>query len=82
MDDFFAAALGKLKAAGFAERQIEARTATALIGVGEVILDAARAEGFGTIVMGRRGANRSFFGGSVSHTVSRSIEDAALWMVP
>ena len=82
MDDFFAAALGKLKATGFAERQIETRTASALIGVGETILEAARAEGFGTIVTGRRGANRSFFGGSVSHTVSRNIVDAALWMVP
>jgi nucleotide-binding universal stress UspA family protein len=82
MDDFFAAAMGKLKAAGFAERQIETRTASALIGVGETILEAARAEGFGTIVTGRRGANRSFFGGSVSHTVSRNIVDAAMWMVP
>jgi nucleotide-binding universal stress UspA family protein len=82
MDDFFAAALGRLEAAGFAERQIETRTASALIGVGETILEAARADGFGTIVTGRRGVNRSFFGGSVSHTVSRNIEDAALWMVP
>jgi nucleotide-binding universal stress UspA family protein len=82
MDDFFAAALGKLKAAGFADRQIETRTASALIGVGETILETARAEGFGTIVTGRRGANRSFFGGNVSHTVSRNIVDAALWMVP
>jgi nucleotide-binding universal stress UspA family protein len=82
MDDFFAVALSKLKAAGFSERQIETRTASALIGVGETILEAARAEGFGTIVTGRRGANRSFFGGSVSHTVSRNIADAALWLVP
>jgi hypothetical protein len=50
--------------------------------VGDVILDAARSEGFGTIVMGRRGVNRSFFGGSVSYSVSRSIADAALWLVP
>ncbi len=48
----------KLKAAGFSERQIETRTASSLIGVGEIILEAARAEGFGTIVMGRRGVNR------------------------
>jgi nucleotide-binding universal stress UspA family protein len=82
MGDFFAAAVGKLKAAGLAERQLETRTASSLIGVGEVILDAARSEGFGTIVMGRRGVNRSFFGGSVSYSVSRSIADAALWLVP
>jgi nucleotide-binding universal stress UspA family protein len=82
MDDFFAAALGKLKAAGFGERQIETRTTATLIHVGEAILAAARTEGFGTIVTGRRGVNRSFFGGSVSHTVSRDIANTALWLVP
>jgi hypothetical protein len=50
--------------------------------IGETILTAAREGGFGTIVMGRRGTNRSFFGGKASHTVSRDISDAALWLIP
>ena len=82
MDDFFSAALAKLKAAGLTERQVETRTTSTLIGVADVILETARAEGFGTIVMGRRGVNRSFFGGSVSYSVGRNLADAALWLVP
>ena len=82
MDDFFSAALAKLKAAGLTERQVETRTTSTLIGVADVILESARAEGFGTIVMGRRGVNRSFFGGSVSYSVGRNLADAALWLVP
>jgi nucleotide-binding universal stress UspA family protein len=82
MDDFFAAALNKLRAAGFDESQIETRTDATFVSVGETILKAAREGGFGTLVMGRRGVNRSFFGGRVSYLVSRDISNAALWMVP
>jgi nucleotide-binding universal stress UspA family protein len=82
MEDFFAVALEKLRQAGFSDSQIETRTATTMMSIGETILQAAREGGFGTIVMGRRGMNKSFFGGKTSHTVSRDISDAALWMVP
>lgn len=82
MEDFFAAALAKLHRAGFSDTQIETRTATTMMSIGETILQAAREGGFGTIVMGRRGTDKSFFGGKVSYTVSRDISDAALWMVP
>jgi nucleotide-binding universal stress UspA family protein len=82
MDDFFPAALAKLREAGFRDDQIETRTATTLVSVGETILTAAREGGFGAIVMGRRGINKSFFGGKVSYTVSHKLADAALWLVP
>jgi len=82
MDDFFPAALAKLREAGFRDDQIETRTATTLVSVGETILTAAREGGFGAIVMGRRGLNKSFFGGKVSYTVSHKLSDAALWLVP
>jgi len=32
--------------------------------------------------MGRRGINKSFFGGKVSYAVSHKLSDAALWLVP
>jgi nucleotide-binding universal stress UspA family protein len=82
MEDFFSAALAKLRAAGFRESQIETQTATTLLSVGETILKAVREGGFGTIVIGRRGMNKSFFGGKVSYHVSQKISDAALWLVP
>ncbi len=75
-------ALAKLCEAGFREDQVETQTAPTLISVSETILKAARDEGFGTIVMGRRGLNRSFFGGKVSYNVSQKLSDAALWLVP
>jgi nucleotide-binding universal stress UspA family protein len=82
MADFFAAARVKLRDAGFREDQVETQTAATLVSVGEAILEAARGGGFGTIVMGRRGLNRSFFGGKVSYHVSQKLSDAALWLVP
>ncbi len=82
MDDFFSAVLATLRSAGFTESQIEIRTAASLVNIGETILKAAREGGFGTLVMGRRGVNNSFFGGRVSYLVSRDIREAALWMVP
>jgi hypothetical protein len=82
MDDFFPAALAKLREAGFREEQIETRTDTTLLSVGETILEAAREGTFGAIVMGRRGMNKSFFSGKVSYSVSQKRSDAALWLVP
>lgn len=82
MDDFFAAALAKLREAGFREDLIETQTTATLTGVSETILKTARDGGFGTIVMGRRGLNKSFFGGKVSYHVSQKLSDAALWLVP
>jgi nucleotide-binding universal stress UspA family protein len=82
MDDFFSAALAKLQSAGFQEKQIETQTKATLVSVGETILSVAREGGFGTLVMGRRGMNKSFFGGKVSYYVSQKLSDAALWLVP
>jgi nucleotide-binding universal stress UspA family protein len=82
MEDFMAAALAKLRAAGIRQEQIETRTAPTLASVGESILAAAREGEFGTIVMGRRGVNKSFFGGKVSYHVSQNLSGAALWLVP
>jgi nucleotide-binding universal stress UspA family protein len=82
MEDFFPAARAKLHEAGFRDDQIETRTAATLVSVADTILKAAREGGFGAIIMGRRGINKSFFGGKVSYTVSQKISNAALWLVP
>lgn len=82
MDDFFGAVLKKLKEFGIAEEQVEIKTATTAIGVGREILKTAKEAGFGTIVLGRRGVNKSFFSGSVSHRVCQGLTDAAVWLVP
>ncbi len=82
MDDFFGAVLKKLRESGIAESQVDIKTATTATGVGREILKTAKGAGFGTIVMGRRGVNKSFFSGSVSHRVCQSLMDAAVWLVP
>jgi hypothetical protein len=82
MDDFYSAALRKLHDAGIPEDQIEHHTASSLVSVGEAILKAGREGGVGTIVIGRRGMNTSFFRGRVSNYLCQKLYDAALWIVP
>jgi nucleotide-binding universal stress UspA family protein len=82
MDNFFGAAMSRLKQAGIAAEQIDVKTVASARGVGNVIVKAATRDGFGTIVMGRRGMAKAFFSGSVSHDVMRKLENAALWLVP
>ncbi len=82
MDDFYSAALRKLHDAGIHENQIEHHTASSLVSVGEAILKAGREGEVGTIVIGRRGMNTSFFRGRVSNYLCQKLYDAALWIVP
>jgi nucleotide-binding universal stress UspA family protein len=82
MDDFFPAALKKLHDAGIHEEQIEYQTVSSLVNVGEAIVKAAREGDVGTLVIGRRGLNTSFFSGSVSGYLSQKLTHAALWVVP
>jgi nucleotide-binding universal stress UspA family protein len=82
MDRFFAAALKKLAAAGIPRERLDVRTVAAVRNVGKAILAAAREGGFGTVVLGRRGINRSFFSGSVSNHVAQKLSKAAAWIIP
>jgi len=52
------------------------------LSIGKAIVESARKEGCGTLVIGRRGANDSFFMGSVSRYVLTNASDCAVWLVP
>lgn len=82
MDAFWPAARRKLAEAGIAEERIEIRTTEAPMKVGKAILKLVRQGGFGTVVLGRRGLNQSFFSGSVSNYVLERLDDAAAWIIP
>jgi nucleotide-binding universal stress UspA family protein len=82
MDDFFGAAMKRLKEAGFTDERIEIQGAESLISIGETVLRAARSGRFGTTVIGRRGTSKVFPGGRVSNFLCQKLSDAALWMVP
>jgi nucleotide-binding universal stress UspA family protein len=82
IDQFFAHALKRLKAAGFEDNQIEVKTSKALLNPGKAIIEEAKQGSFGTILIGRRGINKAFFTGSVSHYVISQMSNRAIWIVP
>jgi nucleotide-binding universal stress UspA family protein len=81
IDQFFDHAHKKLKDAGFDENQIEVKVSDTLLNPGKAIIEEAKKGDCGTIVIGRRGINKTFFTGSVSRYVINQISDKALWIV-
>jgi len=82
IEQFFAHAGEKLTNAGLAGEQIRLESIKGRRRVGKAILDFARQGAFGTIVVGRRGIDTSFFMGSVSRHLINKLAQRALWMVP
>lgn len=78
---FFADAEQKLKEVGIAADRVEVITTRQKAKVGKMILDEAKKANYGTVVVGRRGVDRSHFFGSVSRYVTERITDRALWLV-
>ena len=52
------------------------------LNIGKTIVDEAEKGDFGTVVIGRKGANNSFFTGSVSRHVLINASNCAVWLVP
>jgi nucleotide-binding universal stress UspA family protein len=69
--------------AGVSESQISTKIMSGSRSAANDILEEARKNGYGTIVMGRRGLSgvREFFMGSVSSKVLRSSTGMATWIV-
>ncbi|MCP4623832.1 MAG: universal stress protein [bacterium] len=81
IDQFYATAVEKFKDAGVAESQIQIQTVEGRRRPGKVIIETAEKGNFGTVVIGRRGINKAFFMGSVSHYVINKASGCALWVV-
>jgi nucleotide-binding universal stress UspA family protein len=81
MDGFYARALAVLKEGGLEEDQVEVWQRPGRLGVAGAIMDEIRAGDFGTVVLGRRGQNRSFFLGHVSDRVLGKGGEVAVWVV-
>lgn len=81
IDHFYAAAVEKFKEAGLSESQIDIQTVEGRRRPGKVIIETAEKGKFGTVVVGRRGINKAFFTGSVSHYVMNKVSGCALWVV-
>ncbi len=81
IDHFYAKSLARFKSAGIGTHQIEIQILEKELNPGKAIIRTAKEGNFGTLVIGRRGINRSFFTGSVSRYVLNRAEDMALWLV-
>ena len=81
MDDFMIRAMKVLTEGGLEPGQIQALSVEGAFGVPGAILKQAREGDYGTLVVGRRGENRSFFLGHVSDKVLTGAEGFAVWVV-
>jgi nucleotide-binding universal stress UspA family protein len=81
IDHFYTKTLARFEAAGIGKDQIETQILEKKLNPGKAIIQTASEGRFGTLVIGRRGINQSFFTGSVSRYVINRAEDMALWLV-
>lgn len=82
INQFYARVLEKFKQAGISEEQVRFETIKGRRRIGKAIMDFAEEGDYHTLVVGRRGMNRSFFMGSVSRYMINNLSDGALWVVP
>ena len=82
IDDFYAHAQKKIKEAGLKKSQLDFKRVVSTINIGKSIVNEVRKGNFGTVVIGRRGTDDSFFLGGVSRFVLASISNRAVWLVP
>jgi nucleotide-binding universal stress UspA family protein len=82
IDQFYSHAMQKFNQAGIGEDRIRLETVQGRRNVGKAIVDFSQKENYGTIVIGRRGIDKSFFIGSVSRYIINNFSDRALWIVP
>lgn len=82
VDSFYIRAKQKFKEAGLEDSQIDVIEVKSKLNIGKTIVDFAKKEGCGTLVIGRRGANKAFFMGRVSRYVLTNASACAVWLVP
>jgi nucleotide-binding universal stress UspA family protein len=81
MDDFYTRAMKVLVEGGLTPDQVETKTVEGKLGVSSAVLKEMKAGGYGSVVLGRRGENRSFFLGHVSDKVVSKAGETAIWIV-
>ncbi|GBC59900.1 hypothetical protein DENIS_0842 [Desulfonema ishimotonii] len=81
IEHFMALAYKKFSESGISKDQIDIRQVKRSGRIGETIVEAAVTGGYGTVVLGRRGADKAFFMGSVSSHVLGKISGRTIWLV-
>jgi nucleotide-binding universal stress UspA family protein len=78
---FFSHARVKFTEAGIRDDQVELKVVKRKMDIGKAIVSQIRAEDYGTVIIGKRGADEAFFMGSVSRYVLDKTHGRALWVV-
>ena len=83
MQEVFTEALGRLEKVGFSKDRVTTKIVTGVASRARAIVEKAKAGGYGTIVVGRRGLSRveEFFMGRVSNKVIQLAKEMAVWVV-
>lgn len=81
MMEFMGQAQAIFSEAGISAEQVTLKQVKGRINVGAAILDEAVTGSYGTVVMGRRGAGRSFFMGGVTRYVVDRLKERSVWLV-
>jgi len=71
-----------LKESGFTDDQIRFRQIQKRLSPAKAIIDEARNNDVGTLVIGKQGMSSSQFMGRVAGTVVQKINNLAVWVVP
>ena len=82
IDQFYPHAMKKFEDAGIPKEQIRVETVQGSRRIGKSIMDFAQKGNYSTVIVGRRGVNKSFFMGSASRYMINKISNGALWVVP
>jgi len=82
IDQFYSHAIKKFEDAGISKEQVRIETVPGGRRIGKTIMDFAQNGKYSTVIVGRRGVNKSFFMGSASRYLINKISNGALWVVP
>lgn len=82
IDQFYPHAMKKFEDAGIPKEQIRVETVRGGRRIGKTIMEFAQKGNYSTVIVGRRGVNKSFFMGSASRYMINKISNGALWMIP
>jgi nucleotide-binding universal stress UspA family protein len=82
VDQFYPKAMEKFQQLGLSKDQVDIHPLEGTRRIGQDVVAYAEKNNFTTLVIGRRGINKSFFMGSVSRQIIGGVSDCAVWIVP
>jgi nucleotide-binding universal stress UspA family protein len=82
IENFMDHALRKFNEKKISGARLKIKVQPAKLNIGKTIAEEFRDGPYGTLVVGKRGVNKRFFMGSVSHYLVTHLQNGALWMVP